>query len=252
MDGIKVTSRYGSLLDKTGHISSEIVIPKDVQKEKISETSQQKIDRTYTKRRRISKKNLQYISFKKDELAWAMWIERDGSEKMKVKTRPLLEHDLKRSSDDFRDSHEVISAFLMVVLGDSLKQKNKTSVMPIDNQVTNLNQRSGCLYHAKSKKSMLSNVYLHRYSTYDPAFVLTAVYTSIERLMKRPDYQKYYSGLLNQNKLVDHFFSSKIQTRYLNTPKAEEYPRKELKANGDIDVGGPTCSDEAPQLKNNR
>ena len=181
-----------------------------------------------------------------------MWIERDGSEKMKVKTRPVLEHDLKRSPDDFRDSHEVISAFLMVVLTDNPRERNKTSVIPIDNQVTNSNQECGYPYHAKSKKSMLSNVYLHRYSTYNPAVVLKAVYSSIERLMKRPDYQKYYSGLLNQNKLAEHFLSSKEQSGYLPTAKSKEYLTKLLKANGDIDVGGPTCSDDALQLKNNR
>ena len=61
MDRIKVTSRYGSLLDKTVNIPSEIVMPKDIRKEKLSETSPPKKwkgDRTYKKRRRIIKKNL--------------------------------------------------------------------------------------------------------------------------------------------------------------------------------------------------
>ena len=254
IDPIETTSNNQILPDKRQHRSSDNVTSKYISKNKLHKPSKKKpkVDRTYTKRKRYSKKNLHYIRFAKDELAWAMWIERDGLENTKVKTRSIVRSDLTRSSKDFRDSNEVISAFLMVVLKDTTLSSKKTSVVSIDNHVSNLYQRCAYPYDKTCKASRLSNMYLHRYSNYDPDIVLKAVYASIERLMKRADYQKYYSGLLNQKELAQRILLSKEQYCTVDTANVKGNLAEEQNANSGIDDSNRLCSEKKCESNNDR
>ena len=95
-------SNYQTLPHKRQGKSSDNATPKYISKNKLHKSfpKKPKIDRTYTKRKRNSKKNLHYIRFAKDELTWAMWIEPDGLGNTKGKTRTIVRSDLTRSSKE--------------------------------------------------------------------------------------------------------------------------------------------------------
>ena len=229
------------------NVSPKAIIPKENQPR--NGPRKKKIDRTYTKRRRSSNKIIPHTGFRKDDIAWAIWIERDGSEIKKVKTRPIAENDLKRTEADFKDAHEVISAFLMVVTADTKKGYNKTSVARIDNQINNLDPmcslngiRRDPTYYENRGYTQLQNVYLYRYFLYDPKEIQAVVYTSIARLMLRVDYQRYYEGLLNQSKRVEEFLSIREQGISNKMCTAIEYLTNPVKENSRNDVQYPHIS----------
>ena len=176
------------------------------------------VDRTYVKRKRIKKQLPSDTVFKRNDITWALWIERDGLEAIKIKTRPLIEKDLKRSSKDFEEKHEVISAFLVVVNGDSTKKR--TSVTRVENEYSGIHQNRLIKSH---NRSYLQTKYLHRYSMYTPADVLKAVYRSIERFMKRPDYQKYWDTVNHQKRSVDKFYELNNNCSRRSMPTAIDY-----------------------------
>ena len=99
---------------------------------KIKTNLKMTVDRTYVKRKRTKKRMPAEICLKRNDISWALWIERDGEEVIKIKSRPFTLEDLKRSSKDFEERHEVISAFLVVVNSDSTKKG--TSVTRVDNK----------------------------------------------------------------------------------------------------------------------
>ena len=176
------------------------------------------VDRTYVKRKRIKKQLPSDTVFKRNDITWALWIERDGLEAIKIKTRPLIEKDLKRSSKDFEEKHEVISAFLVVVNGDSTKKR--TSVTRVENEYSGIHQNRLIKSH---NRSYLQTKYLHRYSMYTPIDVLKAVYRSIERFMKRPDYQKYWDTVNHQKRSVDKFYELNNNCSRRSMPTAIDY-----------------------------
>ena len=184
------------------------------------------VDRTYVKRKRIKKRLPSETVFKRNDIAWALWIERDGLEAIKINTRPLIEKDLKRSSTDFEEKHEVISAFLVVVNGDSTKKG--TSVTRVQNKYSSIHQNHLMKSH---NRSYLQTKYLHRYSMYTPDDVLKAVYRSIERFMKRPDYQKYWDIVNHQKRSVDKFYELNKSGSKRSIPTAIDYLTKELMPN---------------------
>ena len=172
-----------------------------------------KVDRTYVKKKRIKRKLPIEPVFKRNDIAWALWIERDGSETINVKTRPVTNMDFKRSSKDFEETHEVISAFLVVVNADTTKKG--TSVIRGDNQNDSILNRCN--------RSYLQNKYLHRYSVYPLLNILKAVYRSIERLMVRPDYQIYWDTVKRQKTLVDKYLKLKDECSPNTIPMAIDY-----------------------------
>ena len=176
------------------------------------------VDRTYVKRKRIKKQLPSETVFKRNDISWALWIERDGLEAIKIKTRPLTEKDLKRSSKDFEEKHEVISAFLVVVNGDSTKKG--TSVSRVEKEYSGIHQNHLIKSHTRS---YLQTKYLHRYSMYTPNDVLKAVYRSIERFMKRPDYQKYWDTVNHQKRSVDKFYKLNKHSSKTSMPTAIDY-----------------------------
>ena len=176
------------------------------------------VDRTYVKRKRIKKQLPSDTVFKRNDITWALWIERDGLEAIKIKTRPLIEKDLKRSSKDFEEKHEVISAFLVVVNGDSTKKR--TSVTRVENEYSGIHQNRLIKSH---NRSYLQTKYLHRYSMYTPIDVLKAVYRSIERFMRRPDYQKYWDTVNHQKRSVDKFYELNNNCSRRSMPTAIDY-----------------------------
>ena len=118
------------------------------------------VDRTYVKRKRIKKRLPSETVFKRNDIAWALWIERDGLEAIKINTRPLIEKDLKRSSTDFEEKHEVISAFLVVVNGDSTKKG--TSVTRVQNKYSSIHRNRRlilliCISITKNEISLINN-----------------------------------------------------------------------------------------------
>ena len=184
------------------------------------------VDRTYVKRKRIKKQLPSDTVFKRNDITWALWIERDGLEAIKIKTRPLIEKDLKRSSKDFEEKHEVISAFLVVVNGDSTKKR--TSVTRVENEYSGIHQNRLIKSH---NRSYLQTKYLHRYSMYTPVDVLKAVYRSIERFMRRPDYQKYWDTVNHQKRSVDKFYELNNNCSRRSMPTAIDYLTIESSSN---------------------
>ena len=186
------------------------------------------VDRTYVKRKRIKKKLAPDIGYKRNDITWALWIENDGMEKIgkdgkrwRVKTRPLVEKDLKRSSRDFEEKHEVISAFLVVVNKDSTKKG--VSVIRVENENDYIKQNHHTHLNKSHNSSYLQNKYLHRYSMYNPLDILDAVYRSIERLMIRPDYQKYWDTVNHQKRCVEKFVRLKKGKSRNSVSTAIEY-----------------------------
>ena len=213
---------------------------------------QSKVVITYTKRRRATNKKSQQVLFKRNEIVWAIWVERDGSEIQTVKTRPITEHDFEKSSNDFQDTHEVISAFLMVVSKDTVKGHNKTSVSPIDNQSNFTSKMPKSPNIKTDSSSRLSNHYLLRYSSYEPNVVTKAVYRSIERLYPRTDYQAYFDRLLFQKKCAEQFLSLQKQKVSLNIHNSTKYLTITSNKNGSGCIDLMPESDAPPISKRGR
>ena len=205
------------------------------------------VDRTYVKRKRIKKQLPSETVFKRNDITWALWIERDGLEAIKIKTRPLTEKDLKRSSKDFEDKHEVISAFLVVVNGDSTKKG--TSVTRVENEYSGIHQNHLIKSH---NRSYLQTKYLHRYSTYTPIDVLKAVYRSIERFMKRPDYQKYWDTVNHQKRSVDKFYELNKNSSKKSMPTAIDYLTIESSPNQYKNNKSKSCHNNSNGTSTNR
>ena len=180
-----------------------------------------KVDRTYVKKKRIKRRLPTETGFKRNDIAWALWIERDGSEKINVKTRPVTNGDFDRSSKDFEETHEVISAFLVVVNADTTKKG--TSVISVENQNDSILKGYHLLDTKSVNRSYLQNKYLHRYSIYTPVRILKAVYRSVERFMIRPDYQNYWDTVNRQKTLVDKYLKLKEEGSLNSVPMAIEY-----------------------------
>ena len=187
-----------------------------------------KVDRTYVKRKRPKKQKLQAPAFRKNELVWAIWIERDGTEIKKVKERPITDYDLKRSAKDFGDKHEVLSAFVMVVTKDTPNNSNKTTASTLESTKSKWspsNKNTFC------KSSNVQNKYLFRFSLYDPNMVRKAVYRSIERMWIRKDYKEYYNRLKFQQEWAAYFLSFQNKLPHDQRAKTIQYFSKLM--NGD-------------------
>ena len=187
-----------------------------------------KVDRTYVKRKRPKKQKLHAPAFRKNELVWAIWIERDGTEIRKVKSRAITEYDLKRSAKDFGDKHEVLSAFVMVVTKDTPNNSNKTTASTLESTKSKWPPSTK---KAFCKSSNVLNKYLFRYSLYDPKVVSKAVYRSIERMWIRKDYKEYYNGLKFQQEWAAYFISFQNKLPYDQRDKTIQYFSKLM--NGD-------------------
>ena len=221
-----------------------------------SRPGKNKVDRTYTKRRRRFKKTSTERIFKKNEIVWAMWIERDGSETEKVKTRPITATDFKKSAADFEKAHEIISAFLMIVTTDTKKGKNRTSVSRIDSQISNQDPKTllnpnkhASPYYENYRYTTLQNAYLYSYFLYDPNEITKLVYASIARLMARSDYEKYYKNLLNQNINVKHFLSMREKSSSISMRKSIKILTKPAKFNNTVVVQDSNDSDVTLKIK---
>ena len=179
-----------------------------------------KVDRTYVKRKRPKKPKLLAPAFRKNELVWAIWIERDGTEIKKVNSRAITDYDLKRNAKDFGDKHEVLSAFVMVVTKDTPNNSNKTRVFTLEST------KSKWFPSTKNtfcKSSNVSNKYLFRFSLYDPSVVKKAVYKSIERMWIRKDYKEYYNRLKFQQAWAADYLSFQNKLPYDQRAKTIQY-----------------------------